>query len=204
MNIQKQGTAQCAGMPTEQQMAKINELAKTPLQAQEVYVFSVRLCDDLPDRDFERFDTQALGVLAEMFVGKTGIIDHEWSSNNQIARIFETYVEKDGEVSFITAWAYMLRNAATQPMIDDIEGGIRKEVSVGCAMQRAVCSICGREYGTCEHRKGQQYDQEICVAVLCQPTDAYEFSFVAVPAQRYAGVQKQWKGRWETHPYTFR
>ena len=75
-------------------------------------------------------------------------------------------------------------------MIADIEAGIKKEVSVGCAMGLAVCSVCGSEYGTCGHHKGQHYDGKLCCAILKEPMDAYEFSFVAVPAQPAAGVLK--------------
>ena len=35
-----------------------------------------------------------------------------------------------------------------EKLIADIEGGIKKEVSVGCAMGQARCSICGEPYGT--------------------------------------------------------
>ena len=61
---------------------------------------------------------------------------------------------------------------------------------MGCAMGRAVCSICGSEYGSCGHVKGEHYDGQLCVAILKEPMDAYEFSFVAVPAQPNAGVLK--------------
>lgn len=53
-----------------------------------------------------------------------------------------------------------------------------------------MCSVCGSEYGTCGHHKGESYDGVICCAILKDPVDAYEFSFVAVPAQRDAGVLK--------------
>lgn len=92
---------------------------------------------------------------------------------------------------FIKAWAYVLRCEQNEGVIRDIEGGIKKEVSVGCAMKRAICSVCGADYGSCEHRKGECYGGETCVAVLCEPADAYEFSFVAVPAQKDAGVLKK-------------
>ncbi len=61
---------------------------------------------------------------------------------------------------------------------------------MGCAVGMAVCSVCGSEYGTCGHRKGECYDGQVCCAILREPLDAYEFSFVAVPAQREAGVLK--------------
>jgi hypothetical protein len=57
-------------------------------------------------------------------------------------------------------------------------------------MGRSVCSICGGEYGACGHRKGEYYEGQLCCAILRDPVDAYEFSFVAVPAQREAGVLK--------------
>ena len=79
-------------------------------------------------------------------------------------------------------------------MIAEIEGGIKKEVSVGCSMGRSVCSICGAEQGGCRHVKGQVYGEKLCFAELQEPVDAYEWSFVAVPAQRGAGVLKRFGG----------
>lgn len=190
MKIQKQASVLTAGTPDADQLEKINRQARSPLKAEEIYVFSVRLCDDQPDRDHERFSTEALEALAPMFVGKTGIVDHAWSSEKQVARIFEAGVEYGDGCAFIKAWAYILRSEKTQETIREIEAGIKKEVSVGCAMKRSICSVCGAEYGSCEHRKGESYGGQTCVAVLCEPEDAYEFSFVAVPAQKQAGVLK--------------
>ena len=190
MEIRKEAQAASSGTPTAVQLEAINALAKARLNGEQVYVFSLRLCDDGVDRDFERFDTEALPGLAKLFVGKTGIVDHRWSAENQIARIFETQVVKEKDVSYIRAWAYIRRGGANDEVIADIEAGIKKEVSVGCAMARAVCSICGSEYGTCGHVKGEVYDGQTCSVILKEPVDAYEFSFVAVPAQRAAGVMK--------------
>ena len=194
MNIRKQASVLTAGTPDAEQLAKINRQAKSPLGAEEVYVFSVRLCDDQPDRDFERFQTQALEALAPMFVGKTGIVDHAWSSEKQVARIFEAGVEYEGGAAYLKAWAYILRGEKTAELIREIEAGIKREVSVGCAMGKSICSVCGAEYGSCTHRKGESYGGQTCVAVLCEPVDAYEFSGVAVPAQKDAGVLKRLGG----------
>lgn len=190
MDIAKEAALQQGGMPTPAQMQRINQQAKSPLQPEQVYVFSVRLCDDQPDRDFERFDPAALPVLAQMFLGKTGICDHEWSAERQLARIFDTAVEHDGQTTYLRAWAYMLRTEKNEEIIQEIEGGIRREVSVGCSVGLAKCSVCGAVYGECGHEKGQVYEGHTCYRVLCDPKDAYEFSFVAVPAQPAAGVMK--------------
>ena len=195
MQIQKATEAVNSGMPTAVQLEAINALAKAQLTAEQVYVFSLRLCDDQVDRDNERFDTAALPPLAKLFIGKTGIVDHKWSSENQVARIFETQVVKEKGVSYIKAWAYIRRGGSNDEIIADIEAGIKKEVSVGCAMGMAVCSVCGSEYGTCGHLKGESYDGLVCCAILQEPMDAYEFSFVAVPAQKEAGVLKALGGR---------
>ena len=194
MEIKKETQVQSAGVPTAAQLEAIHGHTKGALTAEQVYVFAVRLCDDQIDRDWERFDTAALPALAKMFIGKTGIVDHKWSSEGQVARIFQTQVVQEDGVSSIKAWAYIRRGGYADEVIADIEAGIKKEISVGCAMGRAVCSVCGSEYGTCGHEKGQHYDGALCCAILKEPMDAYEFSFVAVPAQRNAGVLKAKSG----------
>ena len=47
----------------QQEMAAINEFSKAELSAEEVYTFSVVLCDNEVDRDFERFSESALEEL---------------------------------------------------------------------------------------------------------------------------------------------
>ena len=195
MQIKKAAEAVGSGVPTAVQLEAINAQAKAQLTTEQVYVFSLRLCDDQVDRDGERFDTAALAGLARLFIGKTGIVDHCWSAEKQVARIFETQVVKEDGVSFVKAWAYIRRGGSNDETIADIEAGIKKEVSVGCAMGRCICSVCGSAYGSCGHLKGESYDGQVCCAILQEPVDAYEFSFVAVPAQRDAGVLKAMGGR---------
>ena len=190
MDIKKETKVSASGVPTAAQLEAINAQARAKMSEDQVYVFSVRLCDDQVDRDGERFDTAALPALAKLFIGKTGIIDHRWSSDSQVARIFAAEVVKEDAVTYIKAWAYIRRGGNADEVIADIEAGIKKEVSVGCAMGRCICSICGSEYGECGHQKGEHYDGQLCCGILKEPMDAYEFSFVAVPAQRDAGVIK--------------
>ena len=190
MEVKKATDIVTGGVPDGAQLEAINAQARAKLTEDQVYVFSLRLCDDQIDRDMERFDTQALPALAKLFIGKTGIVDHRWSSDSQVARIFAAEVVEEDRVSYIKAWAYIRRGGAADEVIADIEAGIKKEVSVGSAMGRAVCSVCGSEYGSCGHQKGEHYDGVLCCAILKEPMDAYEFSFVAVPAQPNAGVLK--------------
>ncbi len=195
----------------EEDIELINRYSVKELGPEDVFCFSVALCDNDVDRDMERFTDATLEELAGLFVGKTGISDHVWSAGNQVARLYRAEVQETTEknrlgepLKKLVGSAYMLRTEHTQPLIDAIEGGIVKEVSVGCALETRACSICGTpfamnwstwEYECQEHHvKGESYDGELCVCELSDATDAYEFSFVAVPAQRGAGVTKSAEG----------
>lgn len=196
------------GMPDQTELGMINKLSRRHLAAEEVFVFSVVLCDNEIDRDFERFTVEALNKLAVLYVGKTGIYDHSGKGKDQLARIFKCEVEavpgkttKAGETYHrLKARAYMPRTAANADLIMEIDAGIKKEVSVGCAAAERICSVCGANVtsGECNHIKGRRYTKNgkstLCHAVLTEPTDAYEWSFVAVPAQPEAGVIKAFSG----------
>ena len=200
MKISKAGSALSGGVPEESELALIRSYARAELAAEEVYTFPVLLCDNEVDRDYERFDEETLKQLAELFVGKTGISDHEWRAAGQVARIYRTEIVRDPERKTaagdgyvgLKAWAYMLRTDANAALIADIEGGIKKEVSVGCSVAERLCSICGKPAGNggCVHAQGETYGGKLCYATLHGAVDAYEWSFVAVPAQRGAGVTK--------------
>lgn len=186
-------------MLTKEELDQINRFSKAELTADQMYTFSVRLCDNEVDRDFERFGTEDLERLGELFLGKSGIFDHQWSAKGQTARIYRTEVVREpgtvtaagDEYRWLKGWAYLMRTEKNQELITEIEGGIKKEVSVGCSMGRSVCSVCGAENGACGHAKGQMYGGKLCFMELKDPKDAYEWSFVAVPAQPRAGVVKR-------------
>ena len=101
----------------------------------------------------------------------------------------------------LRADAYMVRSPENQGLILEIDGGIKKEVSVGCSIGKKVCSICGadRQEATCGHQPGKKYGGRLCYTLLEDPTDAYEWSFVAVPAQPAAGVTKSHAARKALH-----
>jgi hypothetical protein len=181
-------------------MTLINRYSRRSLNQDEVYTFSVVLCDNEVDRDLERFDIPTLRRLAELFVGVTGIIDHSMKSSDQKSRLFKTDFIQDftrtttaGEpYTFIKGTAYMVKSEKNADLIAEIDAGIKKEVSVSCSVSEILCSICNTEQkkGRCEHIKGERYGEKVCHRILSGAADAYEWSFVAVPAQRAAGVTK--------------
>lgn len=122
-------------------------------------------------------------------------------SSDQSARTYKTEVIKDStrknslgdDYVYLKAWCYMPRIKKNEELIEEIKAGIIKEVSVGCAVKSCVCSVCGKELGKseCSHVRGGVYDGRLCYGELQNPTDAYEWSFVAVPAQKNAGITKK-------------
>ena len=187
------------GVPGEDDLALIHRYARRELAADEVYVFQVTLCDNEIDRDGERFTTASLHRLAELFPGKTGLFDHSGKSGDQVMRVYDAFtraaIERKTSLgedyAALCAKVYLLRSEENAALIRAIDAGIKKEVSVSCAVKSVTCSVCGRAWGSCDHKKGAVYGAKPCHAVLEDPTDAYEFSFVAVPAQPGAGVMKK-------------
>ena len=179
----------------------INKYTRRSFSQDEIYTFSVILCDNEIDRDFERFSDKALYDLEKLFVGVTGVMDHDPKSRNQSARIFSCCVEapqgrttSDGrDYLRLLARAYVPVAQCSRDLITMIDSGIKKEVSVGCSVRKRICSVCGGNNDICGHIRGRDYDGLKCCAILDEPTDAYEWSFVAVPAQRKAGVIKSYQ-----------
>ncbi len=205
-NITKQADVQGLGQAGQEDLEQINALARRELTADEVYLFAVRLCDNDIDRDGERFAVETLEELGKLFVGVSGVFDHQWSARGQTARIYRTEVvheegtlTQDGQpYCYLKGYAYMMRTEDNAGLIAEIDGGIKREVSVGCAVERVECSICGEDMNAsqrCGHQRGQEYDGQLCTGILLGATDAYEWSFVAVPAQKKAGVVKRAKLR---------
>lgn len=180
-------------------LEQLNRFTRRKHTAQEVYMFDVILCDNEVDRDGECFTKQALETLCRRFEGVTGIFDHDPKGSRQTARIFATELVEDparrtaygAAYTYLKACAYMIRTDSNQDLIREIDGGIKKEVSVSCAAKTSRCSVCGST-GACAHEKGKVYGGRLCYRELEDISDVYEWSFVAVPAQVYAGVTKQY------------
>ncbi len=184
----------------EKELESIRSFTRKDIKAEEIYTFPLILCDNEIDRDNEKFTRESLEKLAKLFVGKTGIFDHSMKGSDQTARIYQAEVETDesrltadGEpYTCVRAKAYMVRNSRTKDLIAEIDAGIKKETSVSCCVRNIKCSICGKDIKQekCGHEKGAEYGGKTCCYLLCEPEDAYEWSFVAVPAQKNAGVTK--------------
>lgn len=217
-NRDQRGTAGDAGLiykasqletqeVTAEELKQINKFTLEPLEAADVFTFAAVLCDNELDRQYEQFTTKALRELQKLFIGRTVIKDHIRSADNQVARIYATELVdtgkalKTGEPYLqLKAHCYMVRTESNKDLITEIRAGIKKEGSVGFRAASSICSICGTDNAKtyCRHWPGKSYEKEggttVCTFTLAGVKDAYEFSLVAVPAQRAAGISKSYTG----------
>lgn len=191
---------------TEADLKKINKFTLSPVSADEIFTFKAVLGDnETDDRNFEPFNLSALKDLQKLYIGKTVIKDHRRSADNQVARIYDTELQtetrttKAGELyTKLIGYVYMVRTESNKDLIAEIKAGIKREVSTGCRPKKVVCSICGTDNAKtwCSHYAGQQYDKnghkETCLMTIDGAKEAYELSFVAVPAQPRAGTIKNY------------
>ena len=130
----------------------INQYTRRPSTEQEVCTFSVVLCDNEIDRDFERFSVEALHTLSQLFLGKTGIFDHNMKTGNQAARIYDTAMETMEEkmtsygepYTRLVAKAYLPRCEKNTDLIMEIESGMKKRGKrrLCCCRENLFCLRC--------------------------------------------------------------
>lgn len=195
---------------TDEDLKKINKYTLSPLSAEDVFIFKASIADnEQDDRNFMPFNLKALQDLKKLYPGKTMLKDHDRKADNQIARIYDTELIQGankttelGELhTELIAKMYVVKTESNKDLIAEIKGGIKKEVSTSTVPEKMICSICGadnmKDY--CRHWPGMEYDvtdetgkssKRRCKMLLHGAKDAYELSFVAVPAQPRAGTHK--------------
>ena len=96
------------------------------------------------------------------------------------------------ECAELIAKCYMIKTPENEGLISEIKAGIKREVSTGFSASSLKCSVCGTDWteSVCKHRLGGEYDGKTCMRIIDGCSDAYELSFVAVPAQPNAGTIK--------------
>lgn len=195
---------------TAEDLKKINKYTLSPVSAEDVFIFKATMADnEQDDRNDMPFNLKALQDLKKLYPGKTMLKDHSRRADNQIARIYDTELVQNankqtelGELyTELVAKIYMIKTDSNKDLIAEIMGGIKKEVSTSCVPEKMICSICGtdnmKDY--CRHWPGREYTVEDgtakgtkkrCKMLLHGAKEAYELSFVAVPAQPRAGTHK--------------
>jgi hypothetical protein len=174
------------GVPTNEQLAKINKLAKRTLSADEVFVFPGKLAGDMiiPDRYVQLTHELLRVFLNNAQSGVSLLLDHSWHADGlwglggrpraaiPYGRTFDARLDKssiDGETVELNADHYIVRGmsidgVSTDDLIAGIESGTLFDSSIGFNYNVGACSVCGENYfnsDKCEHRAGKTYEVEI-------------------------------------------
>ena len=196
---------------SDEELAKINKQTLSVVTADDVFVFKAMIADnEQDDRNYMPFTTKALQDLKSLYVGKTFVFDHKGSAEKQIARVYDTEIvtsedktELGENHAELIAKIYMIKTASNADLIKDIAGGIHKEISTSTVPSKLICNICGvdntKEF--CNHWNGRKYlvdsKEKICKLIIDGCKEAYELSFVVVPAQPRAGIVKTFEKMFE-------
>ena len=185
---------------TDDELEKINKHTLSVVTADDVFVFKAMIADnEQDDRNYMPFTKKSLEDLQRLYIGKTFVFNHNISAEKQIARVYDTeLVTSENKTATgephteLIAKIYMIKTKSNEDLIAGISGGIHKEVSTSCLPEKLVCSICGTDNMKewCSHSNGRKYGDKVCNLMIDGCKEAYELSFVAVPAQPRAGTIK--------------
>ena len=204
--IKKKGLNDNNHSSIEADLELINKHTIKPLTSDEVYTFKVQICDNDVDRVGDKMTDNFLEQVADNITGVTGLKDHDWSVENQLARLYDAEVVTDNSKLTVLGEPrkYVLGKAYTlskyKDYIDSINAGLLKETSISFESEGDVCSICGEpmikddcDIGHCKngHIAGHYYDSILCYNKINKLTDVLEWSLVAVPCQRNAGIKNK-------------
>ena len=106
-----------------------------------------------------------------------------------------TYEGKDGAWYDTKTKSMWVKGEVTHPdVIEKLRrqtSNGRREVnfaSMGIIVEKAVCSICGAEFGTCEHIRGEKYNGETCYKVPTECSKALHVALTNDPADGEADI----------------
>jgi hypothetical protein len=159
--------------PTDEQLERINKFTRKAVTADEVVAFTTLSCNDIPDRDDDRFKTECVkgfAALEQPFspTGKSYMLDHVYKVENAVGRIFGTDTKKVDSALFLTNEVYVPNTEKNKGFIEDIDFGINWAVSVGVMLGSDECSLsfCKAPFSSwgwwCQngHDKGLYYTED--------------------------------------------
>lgn len=174
--------------PTKEQLAKINQLTKTELKEDQVFVFRSLSADTLPVRRNGWFGEYSIIMNKDMLTDLkasyqtgVGLLASHNSRRLPFGRTFDAVIEMDkvnGEdVDTLYVDQYIVKyvedgenkvplrteinGMTTEDIANHIAVGHTFDTSIGFVMNDVKCSICKndiRDYSACSHLPGETYD----------------------------------------------
>ncbi|MBI2424982.1 MAG: hypothetical protein HYV27_19300 [Candidatus Hydrogenedentes bacterium] len=161
----------------------VNRFALRPLAPEEYAIFTMDLCNNQIDRHYSRFPMEELEVINALTPGRPLMERHDVRGSLPRGTFFQSRLHQEGEHVSVRPDVYVLQTEANRDFIQNIEGGVYRETSIGFSFQRPECSICGADLRTCAHVPGRSYGAAACHFVMRGVQEVLEGSVVASGSQ---------------------
>lgn len=163
------------GVPSDEQLAKINKLAKRTLSKEELFVFSGSSAGDMliPGRHTKLSHELLQTMVDDAKHGVSFMLNHSWSEFGSkgipYGKVFDGRIVdslKEGQSVELYLDKYIVKDnesvdgVSANALVKRIETGILSDTSIGFNTDRMTCSICDMNYwgGKCSHLRGRKYE----------------------------------------------
>jgi hypothetical protein len=165
---------------------------KPDMQPDKFQVRSMWLCNSARDHEFSRFSLGALLEVAELLPGKPVLTGHNYRTLPEgrffnAQRVYRDLGQQKDDSYWVRGDFYVPTTPRGNELVDYIDAGVYREVSLGWSCLRATCSLCGNDINDrnmCGHVPGEVYEAGICDYEFGGITKVLEGSLV------FAGGQK--------------
>jgi len=129
----------------------------SPIGKDDVYIRAMYIVSDQINSFGGCFPVEEHSRLAELLVDSPVMVGHR-KDRLPIARNFFACPEEKDSRQWIKSYFYWLKSArGAEDLIENIDGGIYKECSIGFTYLFPECSVCGRDIRQCEHEPFGEY-----------------------------------------------
>lgn len=179
---------------SDDDLAKINKFTVKPVESKDVVVYTALLIDDKITRNHTQYNKDFQSMLLSLPAGEGNFIgspilfgenkDHQHTASSQVGRIFDAWQVVSKEKNYgVMAKIYLLKET-NEDLINKINSGVLKEMSISTKVEMPLCSICRQNVSVCDHTPGQNG----CHIIMSGKGFVAEASFVAVPGSNSAKI----------------
>jgi len=167
--------------PTPEDISKIQTTCK-PLRditADDVHIRGLLILGEEPTSKGSVHPRKCLEELRELCINAPMMVGHVWDSAPW-GKVFDAIVHDSlpgytGAVLEVRFFFISDDDGNQRAM--EIDSGIHSEGSIAYFFNNAVCSICGKEIGECDHQIFGTYDGKVCYWIPVEITRVAEISF---------------------------
>jgi len=185
---------QFAEAVSKEDIDKINKFSVKSVESKDITIYTALLIDDKITRNNTQYPKEFQSMLLSLPVGEGNFVgapilfgdtkDHQHTASSQVGRIFEAWQVIDAEKHYgVMAKIYVL-NEGNEDLINKINSGVLKEMSIATKVGIPMCSICGQDIRQCSHEQGVNG----AYVVMSGNGFVAEASFVAVPGSNSAKI----------------